>query len=151
LVLADTESNATDQIVVHVSGKVLRPGLVMVGSNARVGDVIMAAGGALPDALLGEINLAAPVVDGGQVLVPGAGTTQATGGWSRTDPPDLVSLNRGTAQELEAVPGLGPVLAVRITKHRESNGPYVEVEDLLDVPGIGEKKLAALREYVVVP
>lgn len=146
-----TGPGVREEIVVHVSGRVLRPGLVRVASAARVGDVIMAAGGALPDARLGEINLAAPVVDGGQVLVPGAGTTTGNGSRLGSDQGDLVSLNRATAQDLERVPGLGPVLAVRITNHRESNGPFLEVEDLLDVPGIGEKKLAALREYVVVP
>ena len=147
-------SAGTEQIVVHVSGAVLSPGLVRVSSPARVGDVIMAAGGAMPDARLGEINLAAPVVDGGQVVVPGPGAGLRNGeGWhgAAVGSDDRVSINRATSQQLEAVPGLGPVLAARIVEYREANGLFEEVEDLLDVSGIGEKKLAGLREYVIVP
>lgn len=144
-------------IVVHVAGRVVHPGLVRVEASARVGDVIRAAGGALADARLGEINLAAPVSDGGQVVVPGpgngrVGTDNGAGGkGTRTASSGRVNLNRATAHELERVPGLGPVLAERIVDHRERNGPFREVEDLLDVSGIGEKKLAGLREYVDLP
>ena len=149
----ETEPGAREVIVVHVSGRVARPGLVRVDGSARVGDVIMAAGGALPGARLGEINLAAPVTDGGQVVVPGPGTGARIGGWSGEGGQDRprVSINRATSMELEGVPGLGPVLAARIVDYREASGPFREVEDLLDVAGIGEKKLAALREYIVAP
>ena len=149
----ETGSGSSEKIVVHVSGRVLRPGLVRVDGSARVGEVIMAAGGVLPGARLGEINLAAPVADGGQVLVPGPGSAPRTGGWSGDGSQDghRVSINRATSRELEGVPGLGPVLAARIIDYREAGGPFREVEDLLDVAGIGEKKLAALREYIVVP
>lgn len=143
-----------ERIVVHVSGRVLKPGLVWVYSSARVGDVIMAAGGALPDARLAEINLAAPVVDGGQVLVPGPRTAPGNmDGWNQggASSDDRVSINQATSQELERVSGLGPVLARRIVDYREANGPFREVEDLLDVSGIGEKKLAGLREHIMVP
>lgn len=142
------------EIVVHVSGMVLRPGLVRVGASARVGDVIMAAGGALADARLDGINLAAPVTDGVQVVVPGPGTrvdTQNAGGGSSGGSSDRVSLNRASADQLEEIPGVGPVLARRIVHHRQANGPFHEVEDLLDVSGIGEGKLAELRRHVAVP
>ncbi len=149
------EVNAHHQlIVVHVSGRVSRPGLVRVDANARVGDVIMAAGGALGDARLGEINLAAPVVDGAQVVVPGPTTGMATGTNGANDPSlteHRISLNQATVQQLVDIPGVGPVLARRIVDHRDAAGPFREVEDLLDVSGIGEKKLAGLREYVTVP
>ena len=142
-----------DWVVVHVSGRVLRPGLVRVDASARVGDVIMAAGGALPDARLGEINLAAPVVDGAQVLVPGPRTRLGEGeSWNGgvAGASNRVSLNQASAKQLEEIPGVGPVLAQRIVDFRESKGPFREVEDLLDVSGIGEKKLSELREYVVL-
>ena len=151
------EGEGEDQqewMAVHVAGRVVHPGLVRVGASARVGDAIMAAGGALPDARLGEINLAAPVEDGGRVVVPGPrtgwGVDEAWDG-SGQELPDRVNVNRASAQELEEVPGLGPVLARRIVDYRESHGPFREVEDLLDVSGIGEKKLAGLREYVALP
>lgn len=141
-------------IVVHVSGRVAYPGLVRVGAHARVGEVIEAAGGALGDARLGEINLAAPVSDGGQVMVPGPGTGVRSGDVGAgigEVASSKVNLNRATARELEEVPGLGPVLARRIVDHRRGAGPFREVEDLLEVSGIGEKKLAGLREHVVLP
>ena len=113
----------------------------------------MAAGGALPGAGLGEINLAAPVADGGQVIVPGPGTGPRTAAWNGEggQDRDQVRINQATPRELEGVPGLGPVLAARIVHHRETGGPFRELEDLLDVPGIGEKKLAAFRQYIAVP
>lgn len=142
-----------EAIVVHVSGRVLHPGLVRVSASARVGDVIMAAGGALPDARLDEINLAAPVLDGFQVVVPGprAGPG-AENAWERSSSgPPGVSLNRADVDQLEEIPGVGPVLAQRIAEYRRANGPFLEVEDLLGVSGIGEGKLAEIRGHVLLP
>ncbi|MDE0133166.1 MAG: ComEA family DNA-binding protein [bacterium] len=142
------------EIVVHVSGRVLHPGLVRVSASARVGDVIMAAGGALADARLDEINLAAPVSDGVQVVVPGPGTrldARNAGSGSLGGSSAPVSLNRASVDQLEEIPGVGPVLAHRIVHHRQANGPFLEVEDLLDVTGIGERKLAELRRHVALP
>lgn len=153
-ILGREEDVGKEQIVVHVSGRVLRPGLARVSSSARVGDAIMAVGGALPDARLGEINLASPLVDGAQVVVPGpetspgAGDVRSGGG---AGPPGPVSLNRASAEQLEEIPGVGPVLAQRIVDYRQTRGPFTEVEDLLGVSGIGEKKLAELRKHVAVP
>jgi competence protein ComEA len=114
-----------------------------------VADVIVAAGGALPGADLGGVNLAARVADGQRLAVPG------TGGGAASPAPDpdgaKVAVNSAAASELEALPGVGPVLAERIVAHRERHGPFGVVEDLLDVPGIGEGKLAALRDSVQIP
>ncbi len=145
---------AEEWIVVHVAGRVLHPGLVRVRLPARVGDVISAAGGAWDDARLGEINLAAAVSDGDRVVVPGPSMDTGQGqGWTAVgvDTAGPINLNRATAQDLEGVPGLGPVLAERIVAHRDTHGPFQQVEDLLDVSGIGEKKLSGIREYVVLP
>ncbi len=132
-------------ITVHVSGAVLRPGLVVLPPGARVADAVAAAGGAAPDADLAALNLAAPVANAAQVVVPGAGAA-ASG-----SAPGLVSLNGATAADLEALPGVGPVTAARIVAHRQQHGPFAAIEDLLDVPGIGEGKLATLRDLVTVP
>ena len=148
------EESIEEWIVVHVAGEVVHPGLVRVRAPARVGDVIGAAGGATAEARLGEINLAASVSDGDRVVVPGPGIGAGQGEvWVDrvTESSDKVHLNRATVAELERVPGLGPVLAARIVDHRSVNGPFREVEGLLDVSGIGEKKLAGIREYVVLP
>lgn len=134
-------------IVVHVSGSVERPGLVRLPPDGRVADAVAAAGGATADADLARLNLAAPVGDGQQIVVPeiGAGPVPA----STED--GQVRINQATALELESLPGVGPVLAERIVAHRDKVGGFQVVEDLLDVPGIGEAKLASLRDLVVVP
>lgn len=133
-------------ITVHVAGEVRSPGVVRVPAGSRVGVAVAAAGGALPDADLTRVNLAAPLVDGQQVVVPGRGEE------SEAAPADgRIRLNAADAEELEALPGVGPVLAARIVAYREEHGPFGAVEDLLDVPGIGEAKLAALRDAVLVP
>jgi len=141
-------------LVVHVAGWVAVPGLVEVPAGARVADAVAAAGGAKPGAGLAAMNLAAPVHDGEQVVVPGpapaGGDGEAAAGGAVT-PDGRIRLNAATAAELDALPGVGPVLAERIVEQRESRGPFATVEDLLDVPGIGERKLASLRDLVAVP
>lgn len=96
---------------------------------------------------MAALNLAATLVDGEQVLVPGPeGSVSAAAAGGRDGP---IHLNRATAAELDELPGIGPVIAQRIVDHRESNGPFQTIEDLLDVPGIGEAKLASIRDLVV--
>lgn len=140
-------ASPVDTIVVHVSGAVLRPGLVELVTGSRVADAVEAAGGAILGADLDSVNLAQAVTDGQQVVVPRAGESVAASPSSD----DTVSLNRADARALEVLPGVGPVLAASIVAYREEHGPYMEVEDLLSVPGIGESKLATLRDRVVVP
>lgn len=132
-------------LTVHVAGEVAAPGLVEVAPGSRVAEAIARAGGLLPTADPAGLNLAAPLVDGQQVVVRGRGEVPASVAPSR------VHLNTAGAADLERIPGVGPVLAARIVEHRETNGPFVTVEDLLDVPGIGEAKLAAMRDEVAVP
>ncbi len=136
-----------ETIIVHVSGAVRRPGLVTVLSSARIADVIAAAGGAGSGADLGALNLAATVRDGDQVVVPMPGEAPPASGDSSRG----IDLNRSSAAELEELPGVGPVLAARIVAFRESNGPFSAVEDLLDVGGIGEAKLEAMRDMIATP
>lgn len=137
-------------LTVHVGGWVARPGLVDLPVDSRVADAIAAAGGALPGALTEAINLAEPIADGAQVIVPGPATAPG-GAESDGDPAGdgRIHLNRATAAELDDLPGIGPVIAERIVAHRTEHGPFRAVEDLLDVPGIGEAKLASLRDLVV--
>jgi competence protein ComEA len=137
-------------LTVHVSGAVAQPGLVNVPAGARIADAVSAAGGALPDADLRALNLAAPVRDGEQVAVPGQSESLADGG-AAVDGAGRVRINVADAVELQALPGVGPVLAERIVSHRDEHGSFAAVEDLLDVSGIGEGKLASLRDSVVVP
>ncbi len=135
-------------ITVHVSGAVTDPGVVTVPAGARVADVVAAAGGATRRADLSSLNLAAPVRDGAIVVVPSmddpaspAGSPGAAG----------IDVNTADAPTLEGLPGVGPVLAARIVSYREANGRFDTIEDLLDVPGIGEAKLAGMRDDILPP
>ncbi|MEX0698624.1 MAG: ComEA family DNA-binding protein [Acidimicrobiia bacterium] len=142
---------ATNQAIsVHVSGWVVRAGVVEIPEGAMVADAITAAGGARPGAGLDAINLASVVLAGDQVVVPGP-DGQAPGGSPAAADDGLISLNRADVTQLQDLPGVGPVLAERIVAYRDANGPFQTVEDLLDVPGIGEAKLAAIRDVVTVP
>ena len=144
-----TSSPVSSTITVHVAGLVSRPGLVELPEGSRVADAVAAAGGLLPGARADLINLAAALIDGQQIVVPGPdGDPPAAAGET---PEGKVHLNLATAAELDALPGVGPVIAERIVSYREENGPFQSIEDLLDVPGIGEAKLAELRDHVQVP
>jgi competence protein ComEA len=135
---------------VYVSGWVATPGVVEVEEGAIVADAVQAAGGALDGALLETINLARPLVPGDHVQIPGPGDPVSPAPGDQADG-GLISPNRAEAALLEQLPGVGPVLAERIVAHREANGPFETVEDLLDVPGIGEAKLSAIRDLIAVP
>jgi competence protein ComEA len=140
-------------VVVSVVGPVARPGLVTLPEGARVADAIAAAGGLLPDADAASVNLAAVVSDGQQVAVGLPGATVAdgpSGGATGTSGAGLVDLNAATPADLDALPGIGPVLAQRIVEYRERSGPFRTVEQLDDVPGIGPTTYAELAELVTV-
>lgn len=132
-------------ITVHVAGAVVSPGVVQVSDGSRVVDAIAAAGGLTRDSRSDLVNLAAPLRDGDQIVVPDAAVEQASSGDGR------IRVNVASVAELERLPGVGPVLAERIAAHRDVVGRFAEVEDLLDVPGIGEAKLASLRDHVAIP
>jgi competence protein ComEA len=134
-------------VEVHVGGWVLSPGVVSIEEGSIVADAIAAAGGLKPGASADSINLAAPVAPGDQVIVPGLDDSAPVGppGATQSGP---ISINSATVSQLQELPGVGPVLAERIVEHREANGRFETVEDLLDVPGIGEAKLAAFTDLV---
>lgn len=152
-------------VVVHVSGAVVLPGVVELSSGARIIDALEAAGGAASDADLDRVNLAAVAVDGERIHVPaegedappvvvaptrsGAASTTSGGGGSDAPPPPL-DINGATAEALEALPGVGPSTAQAIVQTRVNRGPFLSVDELLDVPGIGEVKLAQIEPYVLV-
>lgn len=146
--MGPTASSEADLVRVHVSGLVRSPGVVDLPAGSIVADAIDAAGGLRSDADLSSLNLAAAVGDGDLVLVPGPGVETSTGPAAVTGGGGLVSLSTAPASELETLPGVGPVLAERIVSFREDSGGFDSVDDLLEVPGIGEAKLSAIRDLV---
>ena len=139
-------------ILVDVAGWVRRPGVYEFDEGARVIDAIDAAGGARSGALLESLNLAAPLVDGIQVLVPREGETvepPASGG-AVAGVAGLINVNTATPTELEELPGVGEVIAQAIVDYRTENGPFTSVDQLLDVSGIGDVTLENIRELVTV-
>jgi competence protein ComEA len=147
---APAPSSETAEVVVAVSGKVRRPGLVRLPAGARVADAVEAAGGAQPGADLTSLNLARRVVDGELIPVgvtppPGVGGTPGGGPGAL---PGKVNLNTATLQELDSLPGVGPVLAQRILDHRESSGGFRSVGELRNVDGIGASRFEDLKDLV---
>ncbi|MCR2052738.1 helix-hairpin-helix domain-containing protein [Actinomyces bowdenii] len=173
-----TAAPGQDRVVVHVAGAVQSPGVVLLRHGARVVDAIEAAGGATAEADTDQLNLARVLADGEQVRVPRLGETlppqdpgqdpahaggpaapgapgpQTPGDAAGTDPQaapgSRININTATASQLEGLPGIGPALAQRIVEHRQTHGPFASVEDLTDVPGIGQAKLEALKEAATV-
>lgn len=142
-------------LVVDVVGRVRRPGIVRLPAGSRVVDAVAAAGGAAPDAALELLNLARPVADGEQILVPAPGQLPpavpgaATGsGPGAAAPAGPLDLNRATEAELDALPGIGPVLAGRIVAWRAGHGRFSSVDELGEVAGIGDRLLEQLRPLV---
>ena len=131
-------------IVIDVVGAVHRPGLYRVPHGARVADAVDRAGGVTRRAALDLLNLAAPVADGEQVVVPrrGAGATPTSGGSTPAGP---VHLNTATLEQLDALPGVGPVTAQKILDYRQQHGAFSSLEELDAVPGIGPARLDQLK------
>ena len=136
------------RLVVHVVGAVRRPGLFRVSDGARVADALTRAGGATARADLSAVNLAAPLADGQQVVVPRRAPPGAAVDPGAPAAGSKVSLGIATAEQLDELPGIGPVTAQKILDWRASNGPFRSVEDLDDVPGIGPARIEQLRDLV---
>jgi competence protein ComEA len=138
-------------VTVQVVGEVRHPGVYELTGGARVRDAAAAAGGLLGGADEAAINLARVVVDGEQIVVPrkgeGAGAA-GVGTGAATAPPAKVDLNTATAEQLDALPGVGPATAAKIISDRAANGPFRSVDDLMRVPGIGPAKFGALKDLI---
>ena len=153
--VGDAGGGGSSRVVVHVAGAVRRPGVYRLPARSRVVDAVRRAGGARARADLGALNLAAKLEDGRQVVVPlraPAGAVAPAPGASAA--PGAVAapvdLNTATPEQLDQLDGIGPGLAGRILEYRKEHGGFGSVEELGQVPGIGEKRMAALREKVRV-
>ena len=151
---ASATSTTSAAVVVHAAGAVRTPGLYRMPPGARVDDLLRAAGGAAADADLDRVNLAAPLVDGSRVYVPRVGEAAppvaAGGGTGDPTADGPLDLNTATAEQLDALPGIGPATAKAIIEARTRRGRFTSVDDLLAVRGIGPAKLDAIRDLVSV-
>ncbi len=173
--LVETTALSSREVIVHVAGSVMKPGVYRLKPNARVIDAVNAAGGVTPNADTSAVNLALPLLDAEQVYIPArlsqkphttvavrrkpptavgspsstsaAGTVGAT---PTTIKSAFININTATALELEALPSVGPSTAKAIVAFRTKNGPFSKAEDLLKVPGIGDGKLAAMKPFVAL-
>lgn len=140
---------AGPKLTIHVVGAVRRPGLYELADGARVADAVERAGGATAKAELALINLAAPLADGAQVVVPRrVSASAAVAPPEAGGPVGKLSLNQATAAQLDELPGIGPVTAQKIVDFRQEHGAIASVDDLDAVPGIGPARLEQLRELV---
>lgn len=158
------EPASGDTMLVHVAGAVNKPGVYELEPGARIVDAIEAAGGMDADARPDMLNLASPVADGQQVLLPGADTPAGpapdsspaaqplgSGAAAPADSGDKIAVNQADAETLMQLPGIGPALAGRIIDFREANGPFTSVEELDEVSGIGPVLMERLKDLVQVP
>jgi competence protein ComEA len=140
-------------VVVDVVGAVRRPGLYRLADGSRIADAVARAGGATRKAELAQVNLAAPVADGEQVVVPAHGAAAAVmpaaGGADAAAPSAPVQLSTATIVQLDSLPGVGPATAQKILDYRTKHGAFSSVDELDAVPGIGPKRLEQLRDLVV--
>jgi competence protein ComEA len=154
---SETSTTIADKLVVDVAGAVVVAGVHELPPGSRVVDAIAAAGGLAPSADGARINLAAPLADGERVYVPAVGEDPppVVVGSSPSSGTDAIAsgpldLNAADESALETLPGIGPATAAAIIQHRAEIGRFTAVDQLLDVPGIGDAKLASLRDLVTV-
>jgi competence protein ComEA len=145
---------ADGRVAVHVAGRVRRPGLVRLPAGSRVQDAIRAAGGSAAGADLDAVNLARKLTDGEQLFVPGPGDPPppppaGAGPNPGAAPSAPLDLNSATLEQLDALPGVGEVTAGRIIAYRSAH-PFTAVDELLEVPGIGQRRFDQLKDLVTV-
>jgi competence protein ComEA len=135
-------------VVVQVVGAVRRPGLYRLRDGTRVADALSRAGGATRRADLAAVNLAAPLADGSQIVVPRRAAAGAVAPGATSSTPAKVSLASATLEQLDALPGVGPVTAQKILDYRQQHGALRSVDDLDAIPGIGPARVEQLRDLV---
>lgn len=150
-----------EEIVVHITGEINKPGIVTLKENSRIADAINAAGGTRKEADLNQINLAYILEDGQKIYIPnknekiedneyiidGNGNNE---GSTNKKEGDKVNINEAMQTELEELPGIGPSLASRIIEYREVNGKFKKIEDLQNVKGIGDAKFVEIKDKVSI-
>jgi competence protein ComEA len=166
-------NNPPEEIIVHITGEVKKPDVYKLEKGMRVDDAIQLAGGATEQADLQHLNLAAKVMDGEKIYVPAKLSTSSSPQImpesqqsyvpSKTqvenpdaieavhsNPPGKINLNTATAEELESLPSIGPVMAKRIIEYRNIHGSFYNIEEIKEVKGIGEKTYEKIKALITV-
>ncbi|NLI61735.1 MAG: transporter [Clostridiales bacterium] len=147
------DSQESQTIKVYITGQVQQPGVIEVPNGCRLNEAIEMAGGFLPEADLLRVNLAIKVEDEGMYLIPKIGEDAPpmdsiiSGSQGDTD---KVNINKADQSQLETLPRIGPVTAQNIIQYREENGPFMSIEDIMNVPRIGEKTFEGLKDHITV-
>lgn len=157
------EKSDDEMIAVHITGAIKKEGVVRVKENSRIEDVIEKAGGLSEDADITNVNLAFVVEDGVKIRIPSINdekeveivTENSGNGVEVSDMQEessngLININKATETELETLNGIGPSLALKIIEYREKNGKFKTVDDIKNVPGIGENKFNNIKDYIDV-
>ena len=162
---AAPSAGASAEVMVYVCGAVRRPGVVRLPAGARVADALELAGGPTGQAELAAVNLAAKVGDGQQIVVPARAASGAAPGSAAVAAPAgaasagaapgapggaLVNINSASLEQLETLSGVGPSTAQKIIDYRTANGGFTSVEQLMEVPGIGDAKFAAVKDAITI-
>lgn len=141
------ENAAKKTLFIHVAGEVKRPGVYPVIQGSRVVDAIKAAGGAKTGIELSQVNLARVLVDGEQIYLSKESAVKSSSNRANQKAFNgVVHINRATVSEFDSLDGIGPVIAKRIVKYRETNGPFVDIADLQKVDGIGAKTFENMKD-----
>ena len=158
----EEEQTAITTIKVHIAGSVVTEGIVELEEGARIADAIQSAGGTTADANMQKINLAHKLQDGQKIYIPnlnedetaiienGGITESATASRTTINSTGKININTATQTELELVTGVGPSTATKIIEYREENGKFQTVEDIKNVPGIGDSKYESMKEQITV-
>jgi len=156
----ETKEDIVPAIIVHITGCVQNPGIVSVPANSRIIDVISSAGGTTIDADLSKINLAYIVSDAQKIYIPSINDNLDESNYISNSPGENVIEGKGTSSainintasqaELETLPGVGPSTALKIINYREKNGKFKNIEDIMNVPGIGQSKFNSLKDYICI-
>jgi competence protein ComEA len=140
-------------IAIHISGGVVSPGVYTLPHGSRVQDAVDAAGGVASNAEASRINLAAPLEDGQQIIVPTIAPTRdpfLIGGSTPQPIAALININTADLEQLDALPGIGPVTAQNIIDYRNTNGPFLAIEDIMQVPRIGQSLFDKIKDLITV-
>lgn len=158
---AETSSVLDEQIVIHIAGQVVNPGIVKLKDGARIVEAIEAAGGITADANLEKINLAYILEDGMKVYIPSINdeeennyvTTSSNGISSNSSSSKQnlkININTASVEDFEQIPGIGSSIASRIVEYRKENGKFATIEDIKNVSGIGDSKFNNIKNYIYV-